>query len=212
MNPSIIRFSIDLQKYDRFFVVNVKQGSSNTKLIISILDNGKPYIFEDGVSVDFLQTTQSGRQISASCDVVDNQIILELPKDSTFEAGTSDCEFSFIDGGGNGITPYIELAVHASLMHEYASNAVQSDSFELLTTTIASSREAIIKMEDATKDAKDLKAEIEEKVTNGEFNGKSAYEIAQKNGYEGTEKEWVLSTNAKVDGNTLILPHILLKG
>lgn len=39
----------------------------------------------------------------------------------------------------------------------------------------------------------ELKHEVEQKLQNGDFNGKSAYEIAVENGFEGTEKEWLAS-------------------
>ena len=39
----------------------------------------------------------------------------------------------------------------------------------------------------------DLIEEIDHKLSDGEFNGKSAYEIAVENGFEGTEEEWLES-------------------
>lgn len=42
-------------------------------------------------------------------------------------------------------------------------------------------------------DLLNLKKEIEDKIANGEFNGKSAYEVAVKNGFQGTEQEWLES-------------------
>lgn len=42
-------------------------------------------------------------------------------------------------------------------------------------------------------DLMSLKKELENKLSNGDFNGDSAYEVAVKNGYKGTEKEWVAS-------------------
>ena len=38
---------------------------------------------------------------------------------------------------------------------------------------------------------------VEQKAENGEFDGKSAYEIALKNGFEGTEEEWLKSLHGK---------------
>lgn len=37
----------------------------------------------------------------------------------------------------------------------------------------------------------DTTNEIDRKLQNGEFNGKSAYQIAVENGFKGTEKEWI---------------------
>ena len=42
-------------------------------------------------------------------------------------------------------------------------------------------------------DLMSLKKELENKLSNGDFNGDSAYEVAVKNGYKGTEKEWIAS-------------------
>ena len=48
-------------------------------------------------------------------------------------------------------------------------------------------------------DTKSIAEDLQKRVDNGEFNGKngddgkSAYEIAVKGGYEGTEKEWLVS-------------------
>ena len=39
----------------------------------------------------------------------------------------------------------------------------------------------------------DLIEKIDHKLSDGEFNGKSAYEIAVENGFEGTEEEWLQS-------------------
>ena len=39
--------------------------------------------------------------------------------------------------------------------------------------------------------------EVEEKLENGDFNGKSAYEVAIDNGFEGTETEWLASLEGK---------------
>lgn len=42
-------------------------------------------------------------------------------------------------------------------------------------------------------DLMSLKKELENKLSNGDFNGDSAYEVAVKNGYKGTEEEWIAS-------------------
>lgn len=42
-------------------------------------------------------------------------------------------------------------------------------------------------------DLLNLKKEIEDKLANGDFDGKSAYELAVENGFKGTEQEWLAS-------------------
>lgn len=211
VNPSVLRFSIDLQNYDRPFVVNVKQGTNRTKLVITILDGGAPYLFEEDTQVTFSQVTPKGNHVTAGCDIKDNLIILTLPPASTAEEGESDCEFTFTDENNTVITsPHITLYAHLSLLHEYASTAIQSDSFGVLTEATTAALNARKKAEEAADRADDISEELTQKKDAGEFNGKSAYEIAKENGFSGSEEDWLKARNPSVDGHTLILPYVEL--
>lgn len=59
--------------------------------------------------------------------------------------------------------------------------------------------------------AAELTAEVQAKLDDGEFNGKSAYEIAVINGFIGTDAEWLISLNGEDATNpnlTFITNHI----
>lgn len=211
INPSVLRFSIDLQNYDRPFVVNVTKDTNKTKLVITILDGGAPYFFEEDAQVTFTQVTPKDNIVTAICTIEDNLIILTLPPASTAEEGESNCEFTLTDSENNAITlPHITLYTHKSLLHEYASTAIHSDSFNVLTAATTAALNARKTAEEAADRADNISEELTQKLAAGEFNGKSAYEIAKENGFSGSEEDWLKARNPSVDGHTLILPYVEL--
>ncbi len=195
MNPSILRITIDLQRYDKPLNINVGQGNTACKLAIALLDGGKPYVIGEGGYATFQQITESGAVVYASTECKNNVVELTLPNASTAEVGVSECELGIYAEGSNEAlyTPHLSITVHATLLHEFASNVIASDSFEILNQTI--------------NNAQTLISTTENKLANGEFDGDSAYEVAKKNGFEGTEAEWLesLKVAVAVVGKTLIL-------
>ena len=100
----------------------------------------------------------------------------------------------------NEMVAKTNTVTHQIKEHLDIEDYIPEQQLSLLDDFSIRTEQALKECEDVVKDIENIK----EQISNGEFHeGESAYEIALRNGYEGTEEEWLESLCGK-DGYTPI--------
>lgn len=76
MNPSISRFTLDLQKSQSQISIPVTQGDTSREFHINLTDGGKPYEIATGVLAMFTMKRETGTEFNGTCSIVDNTTIV----------------------------------------------------------------------------------------------------------------------------------------
>ncbi len=201
MNPTIFRVSLDIHKIHSQFTLPIKRGDTSGKLIITLMQSGKPYeITEDCYAKFNASKDKSGVIIDHACYIQNNTIIYDFKAVTTSTAEKLNCEVILYGLDGQAVvSPRFTIIVHDSVVSE--EELETSGEFSTLGQLISQAN-ALIK-------------DISSKLANGEFKGEkgekgdqggngndgvgkkgddgdSAYDIAVAHGYKGTEAEWLI--------------------
>ena len=128
--------------------------------------------------------------IGTACTVEGKNVILPVPSQLTAVDGIAECTIECCNSEGN--IRFGGLTIEIIPSHDSDDAIVSTDEFTLLETTILEAKKIIEQgvatdeqVVNAVEDYFEENPEIQE--------GKSAYDIAVKNGFEGSEKEWIES-------------------
>jgi len=117
----------------------------------------------------------SGEELEiASPSVLENTIAFDISHNIQLRLGKYDLHASWFETTGNG-----------SSLVPYPVYFDTETIFEIVNTTIT--EDAYVELEGVTAEFVNLVGEV------SGWNGMSAYEVAVKNGYQGTEAEWLAS-------------------
>ena len=182
MNNSIYKFSLDIHEPMSQVVVELKQNDTAREFLISLTENGRPYVISENCFAVFTAKKPDGKIIYNECEIEGNIIRYTTTPQSTSVAGVSDCEIKLYGENNALITsPAFAMLVYAPVYQD-GDVTESNNEFSALANIYTKSNLLYLL--------------LNRKHENGEFKGKdgdSAYDIAVKNGFEGTEAEWVES-------------------
>ena len=156
MNRTIFRCSLDIHDIYSQFTLPIKKGDTSGRLVITLMENGKPYHIVDGCYAIFAGVKANGVILHNACIVEKNTIIYDISQGTTSTAGKIGSEIILYDEEGQElISPRFTIVVHDSIYSE----ATVEESHEYLSLI------------NVLSEAKSMISNIEEKLKNGEFKG-----------------------------------------
>lgn len=189
--------SITLNQYEHNVGrLNFELLNNNKKLDLSLFDE-----------IRFYAKKPDGTIIGKPCTVENNEAVLSIPLQLTAVAGIAKCTVECSNADGNIRFGGLTVEVIPS---QDSDKAIESTAdFTLLENLIAEAKR-IVEQGGITDEQVAIAVEkyLKENPSSAQ-NGKSAYEIAVENGFEGTETEWLASLKgAKGDkGDKYILTN-----
>lgn len=213
MNSSIFRFTLDLHTTQSQISIPVMRGDTNREWRISFTDGENPVKLGEGSIASLNIKRPGGTYIVASCAIEDETTVVykfEQNKNTAAEDGIHKCDVTLYNRYGLVVgspkftmvvddkaiesddinIPDEDLSLIDGIMvaeaarEEAERGRVNAESLRVLAENARASAE--IARQEATAEAIKKAEEAAEKAVAG----KSAYEIAKENGYEGTEKEF----------------------
>lgn len=184
MNYSKHQFTLDIHTTVSQVVIPASFMDTAVKLNITLTDGGRPYKIAEGCKAVFFGKKSDGTKLVTDCTIQGNTICYTFTKQTATALGEVKCEIRLYGGQDDLI--------------------LTSPSFVILVVP------RVVKDDDVIDSSTDVSAldkvfqiaaDLEDKSNNGEFNGKSAYELACEQGFDGTEEEWL----ASLKGNAYIL-------
>lgn len=185
MNYTDYRISLDIFKTASQAVLPVKQGDTAYRLCITITANGSPYRITEGCYALFTAKKPDGNFINNECTIENNVIYYQLTPQTTAAIGVVECEVILYDSNDEQLaTPHFNILVDAKA---YNGEEIES-------TNETNILEALI------QDSITQINEVEEKLANGEFNGKDGKDgrdgVDGKDGKDGKDADYNLVCNA----------------
>lgn len=181
MNYVEIKFSLAVDRVASQKSIEVKRGDTLNRLIISLSEHGCPYEISEECRAFYVEG-----DIMHSCVVDDNRIIYDLTTQTVGTVGKHSAEIRLIGYNDEVITTAkFTIIVVNTIYDDEVQETVPQNDVDALTGLIS--------------EATQLIAEVNESLDNGDFDGekgdpgKSAYDIAVKGGFKGTEEEWIAS-------------------
>lgn len=156
MNRTIFRCSLDIHDIYSQFTLPIKKGDTSGRLVITLMENGKPYHIVDGCYAIFAGVKANGVILHNACIVEKNTIIYDISQGTTSTAGKIGSEIILYDEEGQElISPRFTIVVHDSIYSE----ATVEESHEYLSLI------------NVLSEAKSMISNVEEKLKNGELKG-----------------------------------------
>lgn len=166
MNLSVTRLALDVRAFETQLTFSVKQGDTARRLEISLVDHAKPYDISEGCYATFTARRSDDEFASDSCVVADNKITYDLSPRFTAAAGIVQCEITLFNADGERLTsPHFSMAVYSSVATEFADDAMESDSFAILTSAIMEANSAVERAENAVTTAEGMFASLEQAMS-----------------------------------------------
>lgn len=175
MNFSRHQFTLDIHTTVSQVVIPVSYMDTAVKLNITLTDGGRPYKIAEGCTAIFFGKKSDGTALMTDCTIQGNTICYTFTKQTATALGEVKCE--------------IRLYGQSELI-------LTSPSFVILVAPRVVKDDDVLDSSDevsALDHVFQIAADVENKLNSGEFNGKSAYQLACDNGFDGTEEEWLAS-------------------
>ena len=161
------------------------------RLSFELLNSGDKIDLSAFDEIRFYAKKPDGTIIGKLCTVENNQAVLSIPLQLTAVAGIARCTIECSNADGNIRFGGLTIEVIPS---QDSDKAIESESdFTLLETLIAEVKK--LQEQGGITDeqvASAVEKYLKENPSSAQ-DGKSAYEIARDNGFEGTETEWLAS-------------------
>lgn len=213
MNSSIFRFNLDLHTTQSQISIPVLQGDTNRTWKISFTDGENPVKLDEGSIASLNIKRPGGTFIVASCAIEDETTVVykfEQNKNTAAEEGIHKCDITLYNRYGlvvgspkftmvvddkaidsddinipdEDLSIIDDIIVAEAAREEAERRRVNAESSRVLAENARASAETA--RQEATAEAIRKAEDAADKAVPG----KSAYEIAKENGYEGTEKEF----------------------
>lgn len=206
MSPSKYIFTLDLRTVQSQMSLPVTQGDTNRMLVISFSDGGKPFLLGSGATALLSIVRPTGTSVQEYCLVEDDgaRVVYNFSQYTCAVSGLHNCQIVLYNSEGKQIASP-KFAIKASPKLVEGDNIIIPDD-EVVAIDAIYQAEALRQAAEAERVAaeaareknttaaieeiNEVKTSIETMLDNGEFEGESAYEIAVKHGYKGTEEQW----------------------
>ena len=150
MNYSVYRISLDIHKTASQLSFSARQGDTNRRLYISLVENGAPYVISQDCYAVFTARKPDGATIFNDCTIQDNTIIYDMTEQTTALVGRCECDVSLYGRNGEMLSsPRFAYTVYPSLGTE--EGVISTDEVTALRTLITEANSAIGRANSATR-------------------------------------------------------------
>ena len=152
MNYAVYNIALDIHKTGSQVALSMIRGENKRRVVISLMENGRPYKIADGCKAYFAATKPDGKFIYNDCEIdfENNLIIYNITSQTTAAMGEVKCQIELIGSdGGLLFTPTFSLVV-ANKLYNQEPILASSEEFKALTSYLA---------------------DLQQKLANGEFKG-----------------------------------------
>jgi hypothetical protein len=166
MNVINYRVSLDMLDTSSQATIKAKKGDSACKIYITLSQNGKIYKMSEGSHATFSAKKADGTFVLYdNCAIEGDSIVYDFLSSVNEDgcqitacAGTVECEVTLFNGSEQLTSPRFTLVVDGTVYNGEELKSSNEVNF----------------IKDLIEEAEDTITEIEEKLANGEFNGKDA--------------------------------------
>ena len=152
MNYAVYNIALDIHKTGSQVALSMIRGENKRRIVVSLMENGRPYKITNGCTAMFSATKPDGKFIYNDCEIdfENNLIIYNVTSQTTAAMGEVKCQIELIGSdGGLLFSPTFSLIVANKL---YNQEPILESSEEFLALT-------------------NYLADLHEMVDNGVFNG-----------------------------------------
>lgn len=154
MNYAVYNIALDIHKTGSQVALSMIRGENKRKIVVSIMENGRPYKIADGCTAMFSAIKPDEKAIYNDCEIdyENNLIIYNVTSQTTAAMGEVKCQIKLIGSdGGLLFSPTFSLIVADTLYNEEPILA-SSEEFNALTIFLA---------------------DLQKKLADGEFKGET---------------------------------------
>ncbi len=176
MERSNFRFTLDLRGSSGGCQLDMKRGDTHRRLCITLSDGGCPYVITEDVFAVLMAKTPDDRLLYTSCDLVNGEVICDLPSAYTAVEGLTRCELRLYDAPFTDEGDEEQLLTTCTFIIRIHPTVYNSGD-EL---TVAGSVEAtaltnlLVQTRETNLRAMQTASALEDAQANGEFDGVSA--------------------------------------
>ena len=152
MNYAVYNIALDIHKTGTQVALSMTRGENKRKIVISLMENGRPYKITDGCTAMFSATKPDGKFVYNDCEIdfENNLIIYTVTSQTTAAMGEVKCQIELIGSdGGVLFSPTFSLIV-ANKLYNQEPILASSEEFNALTVFLA---------------------DLQKKLADGEFKG-----------------------------------------
>lgn len=193
------RIKLDFGRAASPVVVWAKQGDEDSRFVEVVpLKNGNDYTIPSGVSIHFACKKPDGHQILNDYPTIKNNIItIPLTPQTLAAAGEGLASVILIDQQSGTVLSTQNFILYIENNPLVGAEVESSDEYQSFLTTLA--------------DVERVIEEVENIIASDDLRGKSAYQIALDNGFEGSEEEWLESLRGEdgQDGKSVTIESVL---
>lgn len=158
MKSTTNHVTLDIHNQSSQCVVHMKRGDTARRIVFSLMEDGVPYQISSDCSAVFTAEKPDGAILYNGCTIEGRRIIYDVTPQTTAVIGKVECEIRLYGANDALITsPMFTLLV---------DDTVYDDS------SVIESGTEVSKLTQLISDASNLISTVEEKLNNGEFNGK----------------------------------------
>ena len=132
MNPIIHRLTLDLKFSELRPVVNVRQLDSGHRLIVTFVQDGKPYTITEGCTAKFSAITPEGKHLLRDCTIENNTVIYDFDGAESAVVGILDSDIHLFKNGRKLSTSSFHIVVFPTAYAEEGDKIVVSDGYKML--------------------------------------------------------------------------------
>lgn len=179
MNLANYRISLDVHDVASQLSFSIKKGDTSRRLIVKLVDNGKPYEIPKGCYAVFSAKKPDGKDVFNDCTIKGNTIIYDITEQTTLAAGSVDCEITLYGSDSAILTsPRFVMVVYETVRER--SGATSSDEYKALDKLMSSAKDFLDK-------AEEYKAEVEDYIDEALTEAKESGVFDGKDGVDGRD-------------------------
>lgn len=161
MNRAVYKISLDIHRQGTQVNLQVKKGDTARRLVVGLVEDGAPYVVDEGCYGVFMAKKPDGNTLFNACTIENGQIVYDFTEQTVSAAGRMLCEVQLYGSDDLLITsPRIAMIVSGSLLDE----GVVSESESTVLGEILEELESI-------RDEMDELGELEVTVSGSEAEG-----------------------------------------
>ena len=158
MRNSTFRITLDMYDTTSQEMLNIKKADTGRLIKITLSDNGKSYIIEEGCTAILRAKKPDGTVLYNHCVIENNVIMYQLTSQTSSCVGLVECEVTLYDKKANQITsPRFSMIVEDTL---YSDSEIES------TNEFTALAEAMVHANNIDLDIVDLENGVEINLTN----------------------------------------------
>lgn len=197
------KITLDVHNMTSQLSLAVKQGDTLRGIIVTLVDDGKLYKIPENCYAVFSAQKSDNTFVSDGCIIQNNKITYNFSEQLVAAAGKVDCDITVYDSNNGRITsPQFSIFVYETLQEKYASEAVASDSFKILTDLIVDTKETLAEAEEAIEATAEA-VEATEKATAEAVEATEATNEATERANEASDRIDALSLSKGISENSV---------